>query len=492
MGVIKTQSIRGTIAAYLGVLVGMFNLLWLQPKLLTSEEVGLLGVLVDAAVLFMPFVLLGATAVFIRFYPQVKQTEREESFVGLMFLLPTLGLVLFAGFFFLFRPAIVSLFADKSPLFAEYVSWVVPICAFMVYYAILESYGRVVQRTAVVAFIHDVGLRVLTAGLIVAYFLGGFHRNVLVTLYALIFAAVALTLIVYFRQAGGLRLSRRWAWVTPPVGREMMRYAMFVFLGSMSTTLVGKIDSLMIANQISLTDNAIYRIAYFMGLVIEMPRRALSQIAGPMVAQAITHNDMATLEQLYKKISINQFIIGLLLFIGIWVNIDSVFAIMPNGAVYSAGKYVVLFIGIGKLFDMVTSINEDIIAYSRYYPYALFIMGGLIFVTIITNLLLIPPFGIVGSAIATALSLLLYNVGKYLLIYTKFHIQPFTFATLKVLLIALAVLLLNTLLPTQQNVFLDLMLRSLLVGSVFVGLNYAFRTSEDLNGLVEEWWKKVF
>ena len=48
MGIIRNQSIKSTIILYIGVLVGVFNLLWLFPKFLSPAEIGLTGVLVDA------------------------------------------------------------------------------------------------------------------------------------------------------------------------------------------------------------------------------------------------------------------------------------------------------------------------------------------------------------------------------------------------------------------------------------------------------------
>jgi len=56
-----------------------------------------------------------------------------------------------------------------------------------------------------------------------------------------------------------------------------------------------------------------------------------------------------------------------MLFLGIWCNIDSIFELIPNGEIYSPGKWVVFYIGLSKLFDMATGVNQEIVGTSKYY-----------------------------------------------------------------------------------------------------------------------------
>ena len=51
MGVIIRQSVKGTLANYLGIAVGFFTTFFILTKYLTAEEIGLTRILVDAGVL---------------------------------------------------------------------------------------------------------------------------------------------------------------------------------------------------------------------------------------------------------------------------------------------------------------------------------------------------------------------------------------------------------------------------------------------------------
>ena len=86
MGIVQRQGIKGAIAAYVGVVIGAFNLLWLYPYCLSSAEIGLLGVLMDVSVIFMPFVLLGSPAIGIRYFPHFKNdAAKHQGFLVFFF-----------------------------------------------------------------------------------------------------------------------------------------------------------------------------------------------------------------------------------------------------------------------------------------------------------------------------------------------------------------------------------------------------------------------
>ena len=83
-------------------------------------------------------------------------------------------------------------------------------------------------------------------------------------------------------------------------------------------------------------------------------------------------------------------IVGGLIFLGIWCNIENVFKLIPNGEIYAQGKWVVFYIGISKLFDMATGVNQEIVGTSKYYKIDLLFYLFLVVVAVITNLIFIP------------------------------------------------------------------------------------------------------
>ena len=78
---------------------------------------------------------------------------------------------------------------------------------------------------------------------------------------------------------------------------------------------------------------------------------------------------------------------------------------MPKGEVYKVGKFVVLFVMLGKLIDMASGANGEIIGLSKYYKFNMYCILFLAVLTVVGNYFLIPALGVTGAALATAISL---------------------------------------------------------------------------------------
>src|SRR6185436_9507674 len=109
MGLVIRQSIFTTIIAYAGAVVGYVNLLYLYPRFLEPEQVGVLRTIQDAAILFSPFAQFGVALGIFRFYPQfAKDRSTESSFIGLVTLIALCGFGIFVIVFKLLEGQILS------------------------------------------------------------------------------------------------------------------------------------------------------------------------------------------------------------------------------------------------------------------------------------------------------------------------------------------------------------------------------------------------
>jgi peptidoglycan biosynthesis protein MviN/MurJ (putative lipid II flippase) len=106
-------------------------------------------------------------------------------------------------------------------------------------------------------------------------------------------------------------------------------------------------------------------------------------------------------------------------------------------------------------------------------------------VIIVTNLLLIPVFGIVGAAIASFLSKFLLNGVRFWFIRHNFGFQPLSYRHLLLVLIALGAWYLSTFLPALPNYIFDIIVRSTLLTTLFVVPVYALKISEDMNERID-------
>ena len=160
--------------------------------------------------------------------------------------------------------------------------------------------------------------------------------------------------------------------------------------------------------------------------------------------------------------------------------------LIPKGEALLSAKYVVLFLGIAKLTDMLTSINGQIIGFSSRYRFNLYAVIFLGIVNVFLNIYLIDLFQITGAAIATAISLILYNLIKLGYVYYHFGFHPFSTNTLKLFgLVGISTIAL-IFFPGTDFLVLNIILRTLLTGVLFaIGIFY-FKIAPDIIDFVKD------
>jgi len=102
--------------------------------------------------------------------------------------------------------------------------------------------------------------------------------------------------------------------------------------------------------------------------------------------------------------SLDILIVGSFLFLLIWVNLDNIFSLMPGS--YSDGRYVFLFLGLARVMDMYSGLNGTILVTSKKYRYDFTFSLMLVALTVASNALLIPRWGMTGAALATMITVL--------------------------------------------------------------------------------------
>jgi O-antigen/teichoic acid export membrane protein len=177
-------------------------------------------------------------------------------------------------------------------------------------------------------------------------------------------------------------------------------------------------------------------------------------------------------------------IAGSFIFMGIWLNIDFIFSIIPNGDIYKAGKYVVFFLALAKLLDMSLGVNYEIIQNSEYYRWNIFLTPFLAILSIILNLYFISRYGYVGAAIATAISILTYNILRTLLVLVKLKLHPFDANYIKIIPIIFIPFIINYFISIE-NLILNLCCNVFIIFVTFILPIYLLKASDEVNSLVD-------
>lgn len=491
MGIVIRQGFKFSVVTYLGVALGAFNILYLFPRFLQPDEIGLRELLVGIAMMLAYFSQLAMNNVMMRFFPYFKDESRQHNGLLVVSLgISLFGFFLIGGLFFAFTPWFTWLFSTRAELLLQYSQVILPLTAIVMVNTLLEQWARLHLRIAQPALFRELFLRVLLTVLVILYGSKRIDFDAFIYGFAASYAFNTLLLIWYTAQLGVLYLQPKYIHIPPALRKEMIWYAAWMLLGGMGVIINERIDGLMLASLTGIKATGIYAVSFFIATIIEMPRRGVSQIAGTLVAEHWKNHDHAALGKLYKQSSLNQLLLGGFLFVGIWSNIDSLFLLIPNGHIYMAGKYVVLFIGISRLLDMANGVNAEIIQNSPYYRFNLISILFLGLISFVTNYLMIPRFGLTGAAAGSTLSMLLFSLLKGGFLWFKLHLQPFEKRTLIVMGVLLLAYVLSLAVPVLGEKPLEIILHMGIRGSIIVlvvtAALWLYPLSDELHQLLHQ------
>nr|MBA2423197.1 oligosaccharide flippase family protein [Chitinophagales bacterium] len=371
MGIVKRQSVQSSVITYIGVAIGYVNLILLFPKFLTPEQLGLTRLLLSVATIFSQFSLLGTSVSILRFFPYLEDRKsRHHGFFSFTILVSLTGFIIFTLLFIILRGPITDIFQEKSSLFVQYYSYLFPLSFFLLFFELLFMYMRALFKTVVPTLIKEVVLRLiqtaalvlLTVGLVdfegfLLLFIGSYLLHLLVIMgYAAYLRQLFIFSLIDFKGRVSVR--------------EVMRYSLLLFVAAIASYYTLNIDQIMLGALAGLASNAVYSIAFFIGTIIQIPGRAINSVAIPIVAEAWKQNDQKKLQQLYIQTSLNELIIGGFIFLLVWINTDLLLSLLPP--IYQEAKWVIFIVGLGKLFDLATGINGEILVISKHSKATLF------------------------------------------------------------------------------------------------------------------------
>ena len=494
MGVIIRQGLKHSVVTVLATAVGMINVLLIYTNFLTEQELGLFQYLVSWAKFLVPFLALGIGATAVRFFSVFQnKSEKNNGFLFFVLLIPIISFSLFFIFSWLFKDFIFASIRNHPDvdLLTKYLPYSLIVLFGLLMGGVMTVYIANYKLITVPEIFNNLWIKIAIPCLAVLYYFEFISFNGFILGLVSAYLVSTISLFFYAWRLGILDLKPNMTFFDKPILKEIRNYAAFSLFGGLGTIIATQIDTLMVGSLIDLENAGIYTIALYISTVIGIPLKSVFSITSPIVAESINNKDFANVQKLYFKSSLNLFVIGLLILIGIWASVDYLFQIIPNGESYKAGKYVILLLGIAKIIDMATSINTHIIVYSEHYRFNLYFSLILAILNVIFNLLFIPIFGLVGVAIATLTSMFLFNLLKVIFVWIKFKMQPFSKGMLWVLFLGLISYGITFLLPKTGYPIIDIIINSVSITAIYVPCILYFNLSDDLTLIKQQIIKKI-
>jgi O-antigen/teichoic acid export membrane protein len=393
---------------------------------------------------------------------------------------------------------LADFFSKNSELLVNYFYFIIPLGFFMLYQLVFETNSVVLHRVVVPAFVREVGIRLMLLG---SYLLFAFQ---VISLTGLIIAfcctygiaaCINLGYLIYLRHISvipNLHISKS-------LRKEFFFYTLFLIGAALTTTIMPTLSTFFIAAKLGLAFAGVYAIARHIVAFIEIPYRSLGAISNPHISQTVKEKNFTETNHLIKKVSLHQFLVGSAIFFAIWINIDLVYQIIPNGAYYASGKWVVFILALVALLNTSLTVTGATLNFSKYYYYSLIFTFILTASAVVLNVVFLPVLGINGAALASLSSFCLYYILLLSLVFWKLKVTPFSWAQLKILAIILILFAFNYLWkqitiqfvtqhfePALWINFCESAVRTAVLGGVGILSVYFWNISEEVNALVRK------
>lgn len=488
MGILQRQSVYSFTSSYLGMVLGVINRIVLFPYFFKGEEEywGLLEVYVAFAMIIGSVGSAGMPRVLIRFLPGLeKNRETLMSFTLLVSLVG--GLLVFTGVFF-GEDWISSLRPEEDiPLFKSYYHLLLLLVFVMLFFEYFSAVLIANYKTHLPIFLNNVTFRIGVTLVILFSYLFSWSLEVFMYLYVGIYLVNLLLAVGYLR----LRNMLQFDWKTDFSNKEYWMFGLFsVFVGS-SGWVLNYMDTLIVNAYLPLALIPYLAISKNIASLVHMPARAVIQASTPLVAKAWNNNDRETIIDIYKKTAITELVVGGIIFLGIWINIDFIIKLFPNDGEYYRIKYIVLALGIGRLLDLMTGANSVIISNSKHYRFSLYVNLTLVLIAVILNIILIPKLQLLGAGIALGAAIGINNIIMIIYLWVKERMHPFT-RHHAVFLVFFALILLLLSPNYGLEMWLVTLLRNVIFTVAVAWFIFVYKPVKEINDFFQKIVKRFF
>ncbi len=474
MSVVARQSLKYSIVGYFSTLIGILSTVFLYPEDL--DFAGKIQYILPTALLTLPLVTFGIMHANVRFYPKMEESQNQHNLLkySIWFILRNFVIItiLFWG---------LSYFIEqiRETQFYNFAQYIFPTILCLALIQLFSRFISIKKRIVVPNIFENVFPKLGLIFAFGAYFFCKVEATTAIWIVVLFFVLALVGMFFYVQRLDRFTGKTSFKFLKEDnFQKELMQYSFYTFFGSLGSIVALNIDAFMIGEFIDdFSQLAIYNTSANLVRMITVPALGVYTISAPIIAKYIEEDNMADLKTLHHKTSFYLFTMGTVLFGLVAVGIEDLFFLMKNGEDLVLGLPVVYILGFALLFDLATGFNGYIITNSKYYKFNNTTTIALALLTILNNLifLLVFKMGITGVAIATSISLTVYNLIKIGFNYKKFGVHPFSIRYFYVLGLLIVVLVVGKFLPDFDNKFISLCYKPIVAFLIFALGNQIFK-----------------
>jgi len=480
MGIIKRQGFYYTLISYTGVIIGSINTIFLYIHIFRPDQIGEFNNLQDVGLIFTQLAQIGLPSIVAKYFPKFRTEDKtHQGLISWVIILGFCSFFIITILFLYLKPAITLSFYKKSPYFQNIFYLIIPYSFFLLSNAILDVFSRVIYKGLLFSFMNEVVVRLGTSLGLILYFYKWINFFDFILIFIVLNGSITLALIIQLFKSGEFKVKFN-VYFFKENTADLVKYGFYTLLAGSTFLWVQKADKMILTNLDGDAVQGVYSIFLYIITVVRIPSIGIGRVSYQLVSDFWQNNNMAKIDEIYKKTSLVQMIIGLFLFLGIILNRNFLVFLLKK-PIYQEQFNLIYFLGLAVLVDTTGGLNSYILAISHKFRISTGILIISLLLCIGFNYLLIPILGPIGAAISLFITYFFLNFFNTLYLKIRFQIQPFSLEHLKVLGLSLFSFISVFFIPSLKNPYFDLLLRGSLFSFLFIGSILIFKVSEDIN-----------
>ena len=473
-----------TLINYAGIAIGIFANLFLYPK--NKEVVGLYRFVEGIAYVLYPIFVFGTSQSLINFNPKLNSLLRQQLFVYCLYIILSICGIFFLGVY------LFSLTPFFKPTETLYISFGIAFC--MAIIELLKKKAALAKKLIFPTLCDTLLPRLALPIVFILALTNTVSVEESLSLYVLTFVlilfSIALYLGKYFKEIIQTNFKKLFTKISKP---DFYSFSLYAFAGSLGTIFAFRLDSIMIPMFLSMEENGNFSIAISLVSAIAIPATGLFALYSPIISEYFNANNLTELNIKYKEISIFLFFIGVLLYGCLFLGIEDLFLLLPTGKSLMQSVPIILILGITILINMGTGFNSEIITYSNKFKFNLIAILILVLLNVFLNVLFLYylKLGIESVAVASLISMTVFNLVKLIYIYIKFNLFPFNYKYLLLVISSTAIVAFVNFIPDTISLLFNLVAKISIYLLLNLVLTYRLNLVKQYNISLDNFFAKL-
>ena len=411
-------SIQSSGLTLFGFILGALNTLVLYTRLVGVEQYGTIAFILASATLISPFISLGMPQGLLRFYGTITPVQRSRLLGFAILAISLISSILFGVVYFFnewlgqYSEAINNLSLYES----------ITILAIALSMGVFElgfALAKLQFKPRFGVFLKEIYPRLLITLYLIHLIWYDFNWRPFILFLLISYLTRALLIWITALKISGISPSFNFKGLK---WNKILSYSFLVLLGSSLSLFFLEVDKVMLFELMTASEVANYTVAVFIATTVAIPFRGYLPLYGPKTARSY-HLDSNSFHVADELKSANDQILDLssLIVLLLLAALPLIQLVLP--VEFEKGLDLIPILIFAKFIDAISGLTIPLFQYSKFYSKYLVLSLLMFALLVLTNVWMIPLYGLKGAAFATALTFFVFSTLKQWFAWRWFRIS---------------------------------------------------------------------